>query len=87
VRFQRLGLRRLARLARLNLDHLDRAESQRPTGRGGAFGIVPGQQGFRNAAKPTDGEEGDFHDKRLHLSRRERQGEGLGAIQVRPETA
>jgi hypothetical protein len=55
-----LGLGRLARFAGLDLDNLDGAKTQRPTGSGGALGIVDGQTGLRGPAEPADGQQCDF---------------------------
>jgi hypothetical protein len=50
ARQDRLGFRRLAGLARLDLDDLDRAKSQRPTRRGRALGVVTRQRSLGRRA-------------------------------------
>ena len=56
---QDLGLGGFARLFRLDLDHLDRPEAERPAGGGGPLGIVLGQGRFRRPAQTADGEQRD----------------------------
>jgi hypothetical protein len=58
---QHLGLGGLARLARLDLEDLDRAKTERSAAGRGALDIVLRQQRLGGAAEPTDGEEGDLH--------------------------
>lgn len=55
-----LGLGRLAGLASLDLDNLDRAKTQRPARSGGPLGVIDGQGGFRRSPQPTDGQQRDL---------------------------
>jgi hypothetical protein len=57
---QELALGGLAGLAAFQLDNLDRAETERTPGGGGALGIVPRQFGLGRAAQAADDEEGEL---------------------------
>jgi hypothetical protein len=56
---QRLGLGRLAGLARLDLQDLDGTQAQGPAGRAGAAGVVLGQGRLGRAAQPAYRSDGD----------------------------
>jgi hypothetical protein len=58
------GLRRLAGFARFQIDQLERAKTEGPTGQGGALGIVGRQHGLGSPPRLADGDDGQLHGVR-----------------------